>query len=155
MQVYQVALQETALIQQNSSCFGANRWVSEPSLISHRGAVRYMCTVLSLNFITLLCFSEHLHQVSPSTTFLVRSGLWRVAATHTHDTQLTGGCCCWTALTNTGWCASSASKLSKSRGSGAAFASTIFHKSTDVLLLISVHIQKSFTQSFGHNALIK
>lgn len=74
--------------------------LSEPSLISHRGAARYVCTVLSLNSITLLCFSEHLHQVSPSTTFLVRSGLWRVAGTHTHDMQLTGGCC-WTALTNT------------------------------------------------------
>lgn len=43
-----------------------------------------MRTVLDLISVTPLCFSEHLHQMSPSPSFLVRRGLRRAAGTHTH-----------------------------------------------------------------------
>lgn len=119
--------------------------LSEPSLISHRAAVRYMCTVLDLNSITLLCFSEHLHQMSPIPSFSVRRDCGELLA-RTHDTQPTGGCC-WTAPNNTN-CGSTASKLSKNRGSGVAFASTMFDKNTYLLLLTQSTIQ---TLSFLEN----
>lgn len=112
--------------------------LSEPSLISHRGAVRYTRTVLDLNSVTPLCFSEHLHQMSPSPSFLVRRGLRELLArTHTHATH-------WGLLLN---CSnqhnsgSSASKLRESRGAGVAFANTMFNKNAYLLLLTKSTIQ--------------
>lgn len=61
----------------------------------------------------------------------------------TRDMQPTGGCCC-TAPANTNW-GSSATKPSKSRGSGIAFASTMVNKNTYLLLLTKSTIQTLYS----------